>query len=45
MFVSKPMQWNQLVEEENLITRLKQPNGGGIDLKIVRTASKLIKQR
>ncbi len=45
LFVSKPMQWNQLVEEENLVHRLAAPNGGGIDLKIVRTAVKLLRNR
>jgi hypothetical protein len=33
------------VEEENLVQRLGAPNGGGIDLKIVRTAVKLLRNR
>jgi len=45
IFVSKPNQWNQLAEEENLIERLQAPNGGGIDLKVVRTSAKLLRTR
>jgi len=45
LFFSKPMQWNQLVDDSNLIEKLKAPNGGGLDLKIVRTAASLLKKR
>eukprot|EP01114_Cavostelium_apophysatum_P007108 TRINITY_DN1882_c0_g1_i1.p1 TRINITY_DN1882_c0_g1~~TRINITY_DN1882_c0_g1_i1.p1 ORF type:complete len:1017 (+),score=344.72 TRINITY_DN1882_c0_g1_i1:189-3239(+) len=45
LFVSKPLQWNQLIDEENLVERLGQPYGAGIDLKIVRTGAKLLKTR
>jgi len=45
LFVSKPMQWNQLHDEDNLVERLRQPYAGGIDLKVVRTSAKLLKNR
>lgn len=45
MFFSKPMQWKQLIEEEYLLEKLNEVNGGGIDLKIVRTGVKIIRTR
>ncbi|PRP83916.1 ubiquitin-like modifier activating enzyme 6 [Planoprotostelium fungivorum] len=45
ILVDQPMQWNQLVEETDLMTKLKQPFGGGLDLKRVRTSAKLVQKR
>lgn len=45
IFVSKPMQFNQLMEEKDLLARLQQPNGNGLDLKVVRTVAKLLQVR
>lgn len=45
LFMSKPMQWNQLIDESHLVERLNSPHGGGLDLKIVRTSVKLLRDR
>jgi ubiquitin-activating enzyme E1-like protein 2 len=45
LFVSKPLQWNQLMDQENFLAKLTSPQGGGLDLKVVRTSAKLLKQK
>lgn len=32
------MQWNQLVDEDNLLEKLNTKEGGGLDIKVVRTS-------
>eukprot|EP01116_Phalansterium_solitarium_P008754 TRINITY_DN2271_c0_g2_i1.p1 TRINITY_DN2271_c0_g2~~TRINITY_DN2271_c0_g2_i1.p1 ORF type:complete len:1039 (-),score=398.38 TRINITY_DN2271_c0_g2_i1:311-3427(-) len=45
LFVAKPMQWNQLADENDLLQKLAAAHGGGLDMKVVRTAAKLLERR
>lgn len=42
LFVKKPKQWQQLLDEKDLSATLKKPWAGGIDFKVLQNAVKLL---
>lgn len=39
------MQFNQLLDENDLANRLKLPQGGGLDIKVLRAVRKMLKNK